>query len=135
MKDKYSGENRSKVFGNIIFGVVLGLLTAVLLLVLFSVIMSLAGLKVGTAKVFSIIALIVAAFVCGLVTAKKAESKKLLLSALSGGAMYLVIVLISVAAFGAPFTATVIFKLLICVISSAVAAFVAVLRGSGKRFI
>ena len=135
MKEKYNVENRTRVFGVVAFGVGFGLLTAVLLLVLFSVIMSVAGLKIGTAKVFSIIALIAAAFVCGLVTAKKAESKKLLFSALAGGVMYFIIVIISAAATGSPFTATVMIKLLICVISSAVAAFVAVLRESGKRIV
>ncbi len=118
-----------------IFGVLTGLAVMLATTALGAVVMSAADLSSSTAKAIAVIILIISSLVCGMVTAKKAESKSLITGAASGIFLYLIIAVISAAVAKNGFSSAFIIRLIISVVAAAVGALIITLKSNNKKYV
>ncbi len=135
MKNSINGTNKGSTVRAMILGIVSGFLLGLLLLMIFALIISSAGLGSAFIKVASVIILGGSAFICGIVAAKKAEEKKLIIGFLTGILFYLVVAVISMAVTKNTFTTAFLLRMMICAVASGVGALIVTLRSSNKRYI
>ena len=97
MKKMFGESSSNNLLRSVITGTVVGLVVTVCILLISAVIMSAGALSNATAKYFTYFTLLAASFTGGFVTAKRAVSKVLLSSLLTGVFLYLLIAVISAA--------------------------------------
>ena len=112
------GEKKSTFIFSVLLGVGVGFGVLFLLVLLTSAVLSAIELGAGIINILAVIILGVSSFVSGFVSAKKNNSKLLIVGFFAGLVFYLFVAVVSAAITKNSFTSIFLLRLIVCVVSS-----------------
>ena len=131
---QYNIENKSFLM-SALFGVIIGFASLLLLTLLSAFILTALKVSGSASGVIAVIILGVSSLISGYFSARKLNSKVLIIGAAAGTLFYLTVAVISAAVTKQGFSSVFLLRMLICFLTSEVGAFLSTIKRNKSKYI